>query len=386
MGEVQLIITISILLLIAPFISNILKLPIAVVEIAMGSIFGYFGFFHDSHLFTLLAEVGFLYLMFLAGMEVNLKELIKIDKKIFLLGGIFISLLYLITFIFTTTFGLSKIFIVILPMLSVGLIVSVQREVGKTKWINFAMTIGVIGELVSILVLTLISGIFKLGIGIELYKSILTLFLLIGMLILGFYLIKTLFWWFPTIRHYMMPDDDKYNQDIRISFALFFIMISIMLYLHLDVVLGAFVAGMFIKSFFEHNIELEHKLSPFGFGFLITIFFIHVGSTFDLKYIFDKEVLKITFIIISLMIGIRIASSLVFTKILEKRELLLFSLSLSMPLTLLIATATLAHQAKSIDFIHYNAFILASILEVLISMIGIKLLLKTNSIKNTKNN
>jgi len=376
MGESQLIIIISILLLIAPFISNILKLPITVVEISMGAIIGSFGLLHESHLFTLLAEVGFLYLMFLAGMEVNLKELIKIDKKIFLLGGGFVFLLYLLTFIFVKLLGLSNIFIVILPMLSVGLIVSVQKEVGKTEWINFAITIGVIGELVSILVLTIISGIFELGIGIELYKSIFTLFLLIGILVVGFYLIKTLFWWFPTIKHYMMPNDDRYNQDIRISFALFFIMIFIMLYLHLDVVLGAFVAGMFIASFFEHNKELEHKLSPFGFGFLITIFFIHVGSTFNLKYIFDFDVLRITFIIISLMLGIRIISSFIFYKILNKKELLLFSLSLSMPLTLLIATATLAYQAKSIDLIHYNAFILASILEVLISMIGIKLLIR----------
>jgi len=374
MGEVELIIVISILLLIAPFISNLLKLPIAVVEISMGAIVGSMGLFHDSHLFTLLAEVGFLYLMFLAGMEVNLKELIKIDKKIFLLGGIFIFLLYLLTLIFIMALGLSKIFIVILPMLSVGLIVSVQKEVGKTEWINFAMTIGVIGELVSILVLTLISGIFKLGIGPALYKSIFTLFLLIGILIAGFYLIKTLFWWFPTIRHYMMPDDDKYNQDIRISFALFFIMISIMLYLHLDVVLGAFVAGMFITSFFEHNIELEHKLAPFGFGFLITIFFIHVGSSFNLKYLFDIEVLKTSSIIIMLMFFIRLLSSLVFIKILNKKELLLFSLSLCMPLTLLIATATLAYQAKSIDLMHYNSFILSAILEVLISMVGIKII------------
>jgi len=378
MGELQLIIIISFLLLTAPFISNILKLPIAVVEISMGAIVGYMGLLHESHLFELLAEVGFLYLMFLAGMEVNLKELIKVDKKIFLLGGGFISLLYILTFIITSILGLSKIFIVILPMLSVGLIISVQKEVGKSEWINFAITIGVLGELVSILVLTIISGIFELGIGIELYKSIFTLFLLIGILIVGFYLIKTLFWWFPTIRHYMMPDDDKYNQDIRISFALFFIMISIMLYLHLDVVLGAFVAGMFIASFFEHNIELEHKLSPFGFGFLITIFFIHVGSTFDLKFLFNIYVLEMTTIIILLMLGIRVISSFIFYKILDKKELLLFSLSLSMPLTLLIATATLAYQAKSIDLIHYNAFILASIVEVLISMIGIKLLLKTN--------
>ena len=374
MGELQLVIIISILLLIAPFISNLLKLPIAVVEILMGSIIGTAGLVHDSHLFELLAEVGFLYLMFLAGMEVNLKELLKIDKKIFLLGGIFIFILYILTIFSTKFLGLSQIFIVILPMLSVGLIVSVQKEIGKTKWIEFAITIGVLGELVSILVLTIISGIFTLGVGIELYKSIFTLFLLITIFILGFYGLKTLFWWFPVIRHYMMPDDDKYNQDIRISFALFFLMIAMMLFLHLDVVLGAFVAGMFIKSFFEHNIELEHKLAPFGFGFLITIFFIHVGSTFNLKYLFNIEVLKITFIVIGLMLFIRLVSSFVFFKILDKKGIILFSLSLSMPLTLLIATATLAYQAKSIDLIHYNSFVLASILEVLISMIGIKII------------
>ncbi len=374
MGELQLVIIISILLLIAPFISNLLKLPIAVVEILMGSIIGTAGLVHDSHLFELLAEVGFLYLMFLAGMEVNLKELLKIDKKIFLLGGVFIFILYILTIFSTKFLGLSQIFIVILPMLSVGLIVSVQKEIGKTKWIEFAITIGVLGELVSILVLTIISGIFTLGVGIELYKSIFTLFLLITIFILGFYGLKTLFWWFPVIRHYMMPDDDKYNQDIRISFALFFLMIAMMLFLHLDVVLGAFVAGMFIKSFFEHNIELEHKLAPFGFGFLITIFFIHVGSTFNLKYLFNIEVLKITFIVIGLMLFIRLVSSFVFFKILDKKGIILFSLSLSMPLTLLIATATLAYQAKSIDLIHYNSFVLASILEVLISMIGIKII------------
>jgi Kef-type K+ transport system membrane component KefB len=376
MGELQLIIIISVLLLTAPFISNLLKLPIAVVEIFMGSIIGSIGLLHESHLFELLAEVGFLYLMFLAGMEVNLKELVKMDKKIFMLGGGFILLLYIFTLLTVSFLGVSKIFIVILPMLSVGLIVSVQKEIGKSKWIEFAMTIGVMGELVSILVLTLISGVFELGIGLELYKSIITLFLLIGTFILGFYLLKTLFWWFPTIKHYMMPDEDKYNQDIRISFAIFFIMIAIMLYLHLDVVLGAFVAGMFIKSFFEHNLELEHKLAPFGFGFLITIFFIHVGTTFNLKYLLNIDVLRITLIIVLIMIVIRVLSSLIFMKILNKQEILLFSLSLSMPLTLLIATATLAYQAQSIDLMHYNSFILASILEVLISMIGIKLILK----------
>jgi Kef-type K+ transport system membrane component KefB len=205
MGEIELIVIISVLLLIAPFVSNILKLPIAVVEIIMGSLVGTFGLLHESHLFELLAEVGFLYLMFLAGMEVNLKEFVKIDKKIFLLGGVFLSFLFLLTLLFVKIFNLSNIFIVILPMISVGLIVSVQKEVGKSEWIEKAITIGVLGELVSIMILTIISGMFKLGIGSELYFSIFKLIILITILIVGFYFIKVLFWWFPTCLLYTSP-------------------------------------------------------------------------------------------------------------------------------------------------------------------------------------
>jgi Kef-type K+ transport system membrane component KefB len=305
-------------------------------------------------------------------MEVTLKNVLKINRIIFILGGVFIFLLYILSLFSVYFFHLSKVFIIILPLISIGLVVAVQKEIGKKNWLEMAITIGVIGELVSIVSLTLVSGIFELGIGKELYFSILKLVVLIILLAIGFYLTKILFWWFPNIKHYLMPGDDKYNQDIRISFSIFFIMISMMLYLHLDVVLGAFVAGMFISSFFEHKIELEHKLSPFGFGFLITIFFIHIGSTFNLIYLINVEMLKITFLIVVLMYFIRIIASLIFLKFMKFKEVFLFALSLSMPLTLLIATATLAYQAKSIDLIHYNAFVLASILEVLISMIYIK--------------
>jgi len=45
-----------------------------------------------------------------------------------------------------------------------------------------------------------------------------------------------------------------------------------------------------------------------------------------------------------------------------------------MPLTLLIAMATLAFSAKSIDMLHYYAFILAALFQVISVMIVIKLI------------
>jgi Kef-type K+ transport system membrane component KefB len=148
-------------------------------------------------------------------------------------------------------------------------------------------------------------------------------------------------------------------------------MIALMLYLHLDVVLGAFVVGVFLTTFFDHNHKLEHKLTPFGFGFLITIFFVHVGSTINLKNI-TFDMIKDAFLITFLMIVLRVISAVVFYNKLKK-DILLFALSLSMPLTLLIATATLAYQNNTISSYWYAVLVFTAVLEVVVVMVGIKL-------------
>jgi len=66
-------------------------------------------------------------------------------------------------------------------------------------------------------------------------------------------------------------------------------------------------------------------------------------------------------------------NSLSFVKELGWIDSILMGLSHSMPLTLLIAMATLAFNASSIDKLHYYAFILASLFQVIGVMIVIKL-------------
>jgi len=78
----------------------------------------------------------------------------------------------------------------------------------------------------------------------------------------------------------------------------------------------------------------------------------------------------------------RVIASLVFIKDLKLTDSILMGLSHSMPLTLLIAMATLAFNAKSIDELHYYALILASLFQVIIIMVIIKLI-NNYKIKNT---
>jgi len=76
------ILTLSLLIWGSPFVAKFLRLPIPPVEIILGSIVAYFGLVGHNPYFTLIAEVGFLYLMFLAGMEVDLKQITKSPKRV----------------------------------------------------------------------------------------------------------------------------------------------------------------------------------------------------------------------------------------------------------------------------------------------------------------
>ena len=366
--------TISLVIIFSPFFAKILRLPTTPIEIILGSIFGYIGFIHDEHLFEIVAEIGFLYLMFIAGTEINLKNVLKTPYKIMKRVVFYLIILYIFSISFSLYFDLGKIFMVLLPLISVGLVASLSKEYGKTPWLDISMTAGGIGEVVSIAILTITSAGLESGLGLELFK---TLFALILFLILMFFIFRgmqLLFWWFPEVSILLMPREDNQEQDIRLSIGIFIILVGAMLYLHLELAFGAFLAGIFIPTFFEHKHELPEKLASFGFGFLIPIFFIHIGSSFDLNALSIDGLIYKASIITLVMIIMRVIASFVFVKNLGVIDSVLMGLSHSMPLTLLIAMATLAYSANSIDQLHYYAFILPALFQVISVMITIKII------------
>jgi Kef-type K+ transport system membrane component KefB len=373
-SNVILIITISLVIMFSPFIAKILRLPTTPIEIIIGSLLAYIGFIHNEHLFEIVAELGFLYLMFIAGTEINLKSVLKTPINIIKKALLYLLLLYIFSIIFAIQFALGKIFMVLLPLISVGLVASLAKEYGKQEWITLSMTVGGIGEVISIVILTITSAALKSGIGLELFETLIALVVFIVTMFLIFRFMQLLFWWFPKVSTLLMPHKDNKEQDIRLSMGIFFLLVGAMLYLHLELAFGAFLAGIFIPTFFEHKHELPEKLASFGFGFLIPIFFIYIGSSFNLDALFMHGLIQKALIISIVMIIMRLLASFVFIKELGFLDTLLFGLSHSMPLTLLIAMATLAYSAHSIDQLHYYAFILAALFQVIAVMIAIKLI------------
>ncbi|MDD5716211.1 MAG: cation:proton antiporter [Sulfuricurvum sp.] len=376
MSDIVVIITLSLLVLFSPFFSRITKIPVVVVEIMLGSLAAYFGLLVENELFKIIAKVGFLYLMFLAGMEVNLKEFGFAKSSLLRRTIIYFVMLYSCSLGLFFYLNLSSVYLVALPIFSLGMLMALVKEYGKNKpWLALALNIGIIGELVSIIALTILSGGLEYGYNRDFVFVLGSLFLFLIGFVLFFRAIRIVFWWYPGLKTLIMPHDDGKDQDIRFSMALMFIMIAVMLYLKIDVVLGAFLAGVFIATYFKHKTDLPEKLSSFGFGFLVPIFFIHVGSTLSLDAFSDTNILLSALFISGSMITIRFVSSMVaYSGYLGYKNTILFSLSDSMPLTFLVAIATLGYEASAISHDEYYAFIVASMGSGIILMILIKIL------------
>ena len=379
MEKIILIITVCMIIMAAPIISKMIKTPVVVIEITLGLLCGYLGLIYSDETLKLVAKFGFVYLMFLAGLEINFK-LVKIIKATLAVNVIlYFILLYTISGLVCWLFGLGLTYFVALPIFSLGMIMMLLKEYGKEQpWLNLALSIGVVGEIISILALTLFSGWTEYGFTSNFFYSILTIALVIVAIILLLRVSYVLFWWFPEIRNFIIPEnqDDKHDQDIRFSLSLLLIFVSIMLILKIDVVLGAFTTGLFFKMFFNQKHELLEKIESFGYGFFAPIFFIYTGSTVKLDMV-TLDILHHAIFIMCAIITIRLISSyLVFYNYLKFKQTALFALSDSMPLTFMVAIAMLSYNYGLISQDEYFSFIIASMLDGLFLMILISKLYK----------
>ena len=348
-------------------------MPTPPVEIILGSLLTYVGFISHNQYFDIIAEVGFLYLMFLAGMEVDLKQIIQSPKAIIRRSMLFLGIMAFFSVASGILFHLNTITIISMPLISIGILASLAKTYGKEQaWIRLAFIAGILGEVISIAILTVFDAASTTGVNMLLFTKVSYLVGFIIVVYLLYRLLRLLFWWMPELKNTLMPKLDTSDQDIRLAMALFFILIAIMLYLKLELALGAFIAGVAISAFFHHEKQLEAKISSVGFGFLVPLFFIHVGASFDLKSLMEEGVVTGALLITALMLLSRVFGAIVLKQISGAKDALLVAFSLSMPLTLLVAVATIGYETKLLYMVNYYQLILASIFEVILSMMLIK--------------
>ena len=138
-NEISIIISLSLIIFGSPLLSKFLRIPTIPIEIILGSIAVSLGFIADNHIFDLVAELGFLYLMFLAGLEINLQKLFKVPVRIIQKAFLYTMILYLLSAILAYYFNLANIFIVTLPLISIGLLAALKRNMAKLLGYNLLL-------------------------------------------------------------------------------------------------------------------------------------------------------------------------------------------------------------------------------------------------------
>jgi Kef-type K+ transport system membrane component KefB len=342
------------------------------------------GFGAELHL---LAELGFILLMFGAGLEIDFAAIERGGKVGLLRGGavalgVVVSCMILVALANDfrgPTEQLSAFYVVVLSATSIGLGVVVLRETGlSTKPVGQTiLLVGAIGEFITLVAMTIYNVYKNVGLKAELGLEVgkLVLLFLVGGLFLRF--LKAWTWWHPGFFVRVFARHDHSEVGVRAAVAACLSFVALAVFLRIDPVLGAFIAGAVARMVFRDVEVLEQKMSALSSGFFIPIFFIYVGMTFDVRQI-SLEGLTAALFLGALMVLARLVPCLLLVtdRNLGPREALAASFLLAAPLTLLVAIAKLGEQLGVLKAEESSTLVLLAILLSIAMPVGFKLLFR----------
>jgi Kef-type K+ transport system membrane component KefB len=116
----------------------------------------------------------------------------------------------------------------------------------------------------------------------------------------------------------------------------------------LDLILGAFAAGMVVRLGSEgsRGVVLREKLEAIGFGFLVPVFFVLSGIKFDLAALLESSdaLLRVPFFLALFLLLRGGPALLIYRNALKKHERLPFVLYISTALPLIVAITDIGVQ------------------------------------------
>ncbi|MFJ3585176.1 cation:proton antiporter [Streptomyces sp. NPDC090127] len=267
-----------------------LPVPLVIFEILLGILIGpdILGWAHPGALIDGLSELGLAMLIFLAGYEIEFGK-VRGDTLKRSVGAWVITLaLGLGTGVLLGDGFHNGVFIgVALTSTALGTVLPVLRDAGELhgRFGSVVMAFGAVGEFGPIIAMALLLS----GRGAAESTALLAVF---AALTAG-----AVFWalrprppWFSTVIAKTLHTSGQFA--VRFVFLVLAVMLGASQALGLDVLLGAFAAGMITRLVLtgaapEAGPAILEKVEAVGFGFLVPVFFVVTGIEFDLDSLLD---------------------------------------------------------------------------------------------------
>jgi CPA2 family monovalent cation:H+ antiporter-2 len=385
MSEYLALVVVAVLAFFVPLITNRLKIPIVVGEITIGIFIGiltvelnsYFGItvLDFSGAIQFLATIGFVFLMFLAGLEIDFDQIEDRGHTPILMGLILFVFTLVLAFGFSYMLGFGFYMALILSTTSVGVVVPVIKEMGisKTELGQTILISSLIADFATMVLITLYAAYFRsISAPSFLYISIL-FFILIFVLFFGLYkLLNTMMWSHPRFMDKFFRTDDPAELGVRASLALVFAFVAFAEFFGVEIVLAAFLAGAMMSLIFRDIAALEKKLYGIGYGFLIPVFFIITGTRLDVTVFFDPRMLILVPMLIAVAYIVKVVPSLVLHLNLSLKQRISSGVLMAARLSLVIAAVEIGKSLGVIDVTMESTMILVIVVTCVISPIVFK--------------
>jgi Kef-type K+ transport system membrane component KefB len=310
--------TIGVSLLLAKFLGGLFekaKIPAVLGEILAGIILGTLVLFFPSIKsvidpniveFDFISRIGILFLLFLAGLQTDLKTLKSTGKTAIIstIGGVFVPLI--LGFFIIQTFGFNEKEAfgigVMLTATSIGITVRVMMDLGVmgSKVGIASLIASVIDDFIGISLVVLATGTGDLG------QIILSMILfIIVTLVIGYYTVDPILKFLKKL----LPTTQSL---LAFTIGMMFLFSALAEYAFQAAIEGAFILGLIIRL---DQKELINSVKTITYGFIGPLFFIRVGSILDIRVFAQVNVLLFAFTIVGIAIIGKVTGRGIFAKI-----------------------------------------------------------------------
>jgi trk system potassium uptake protein TrkA len=357
-----------------------LSIPVVVGEILVGILVGDSGLqlVEAGPMLEVLSLLGFAYLMFLSGLEVDFDAILprggllqgtwkeRLSNPLAL--GILIFALTLVLGVLAG-WGLRTLdaaddpwlMALILSTTSLGLVMPVlkERNLMDRAYGQTLLVAAVIADFATMLLVSIYAVVHTEGLSLE----VLLVLLLFGAFATAYRVAKAARRRLPGLNVLRSISQATAQIDVRGAFAIGLAFIALAEGLGAEMILGAFLGGALISLLADREAsDLHHKLDVFGYAFFIPIFFIMVGVRFDVTALFKSpEALLLVPMLLLAAYAVKFLAGLILRSNYSWRETFAGGALLSSRLSLIIAVSAIGLELGSIDSATNSAIILVAI-------------------------
>jgi Kef-type K+ transport system membrane component KefB len=312
----------------------------------------------------LISNVGLGFLFLLAGYELELRLFRERAGRLALTSWLVTAVIAIaVTGVLAAT-GFVRAFVPIaigLTTTALGTLLPILRDnrMLEGRFGEFIMAAGAVGEFLPIMAIAIFlstQGVFLGLLSLVIIAGVALLFTFLPRLVRN-----------RKIREILAEGEHATSQTtLRWTMVLLLALLVIAADFGLDVVLGAFLAGVVLRRWTPGDMHsLEAKLDAVGYGFFIPVFFVTSGMSLDLQSIIESPVRLVVFFLLFLAVR-GLPALLFYRRDLPMRGRVQLMLLTATALPLLVALATIGLESGTMLPENAAALVGAGVLSVIV--------------------